>query len=453
MNEDILKMLGLDDKPKDKPAAEPVPDELHWHKPEENEAEEMTDTVLKVNDWDLEQGERIAESKEEKDVNAMTDFFAAAFHYSPEVAGKCIDQLRQHYIETLLETSDYKVLHNDTMGRVTESELAAIKLAHGFKKLLKKDKEGKELDELDYIAAAGTALEGAAEDVDEFKETCRGLGGAESTSHSTMDAKAVAATFRKVRNNETLKRICELAGRYRRMAQAKQRQKVTHGYDEMMGVELSGDISRLLPSELAMLADEDLELDAMRRIVEREAMSRQFRGIERVGKGPIIVCVDESGSMSGEPVCNAKAFALAMAWIASHQRRPCILLGHTGHTRSTSVELLPGKWNQGSLLIWLEHFFGMGTDMDVPFELVPKITADKPYKKKIDVICLTDALSRVPDNMAQTFNAWKKENNARCTGIVIGWSTAGDLQKCCDEVHAVNSISVDEESIQKCLSI
>src|SRR5688572_10143074 len=99
------------------------------------------------------------------------------------------------------------------------------------------------------------------------------------------DARAVAALFKRVRNDPALRRICALAGRYRRVAQSRQRRKVTHGLDDMVGVELDGDVGRLVPSELARLCLPELELDTLRRLVERQAMCRQYQACEPVGKG------------------------------------------------------------------------------------------------------------------------------------------------------------------------
>src|SRR5262249_56099088 len=114
------------------------------------------------------------------------------------------------------------------------------------------------------------------------------------------DPRAIAALFKRVRSDPTLRRICELAGRYRRVAQSKQRRKATHGLDDMVGVVMDGDLGRLLPHELAKLAIPEFEDDTLRRLVERQVQCREYRSTEPVAKGPIIVSVDESGSMAGE---------------------------------------------------------------------------------------------------------------------------------------------------------
>jgi hypothetical protein len=51
-------------------------------------------------------------------------------------------------------------------------------------------------------------------------------------SPGSNDPRALATLYRQVRSNKTLRRICELAGRYRRVAMSRQRQKATHGLDD-----------------------------------------------------------------------------------------------------------------------------------------------------------------------------------------------------------------------------
>jgi uncharacterized protein with von Willebrand factor type A (vWA) domain len=244
-----------------------------------------------------------------------------------------------------------------------------------------------------------------------------------------------------------------LAGRYRRVAMSKQRQKATHGLDDMVGVTLDGDLGRLLPVELAKLALPELELDALRRIVERQAMCRDFRGFEPVAKGPVIVAVDESGSMHGEPVHTAKALALALAWIARHQKRWISLVAYSGDTGERLLALPPGRWNEAALMDWLCAFIGGGSHLDVPVREMPDY-----YKKlnapagKTDVIFVTDALCHVPEDVAQRFLAWKQEAKVRLVSLIID-SDPGDLVRLSDEAHQVKSLSVTEEAVERVLSI
>jgi Mg-chelatase subunit ChlD len=100
----------------------------------------------------------------------------------------------------------------------------------------------------------------------------------------------------------------------------------------------------------------ECEDDVLRRLVERQVLSRDYRASEPVGKGPIIVAVDQSGSMEGEPVHTAKALALAMAWIARQQHRWAALVAYSGDSGERLLAFPPGRWYETALLDWLAAF-------------------------------------------------------------------------------------------------
>jgi uncharacterized protein with von Willebrand factor type A (vWA) domain len=232
-----------------------------------------------------------------------------------------------------------------------------------------------------------------------------------------------------------------------------QRAKVQHGYDDMIGTKLDGVIGKLLPSELAALGDSDLEYDAMRRIVESAAQCRDFEGIEGQAKGPIVVIVDESGSMSGEPVATAKAFALAMYWIARHQNRWCCLMGYSGSAKPNYVVLKPGENKQKELMAWLEHFYSGGTDLDIPVDVLPKLWPDLGCPEgKTDIIQITDAACRVPKDIRERFNDWKHETQAKYFCIVLN-SDAAEIELVADRIWLQRDIDVESEAVSEVMSM
>src|SRR5438270_703742 len=143
---------------------------------------------------------------------------------------------------------------------------------------------------MDTLRAVGRAVSKAAEEVEGCREAAAALGLGPGSPGSN-DPRAIADLYRRVRNNPTLRRICELAGRYRRVAQSRQRLKATHGMDDVVGVVLDGDVGRLLPHELAKLADDDLADDALRRLVERQTMCREYHALEPAARGPITLVI------------------------------------------------------------------------------------------------------------------------------------------------------------------
>lgn len=433
------------------------------------ERAEASPTALQLDQWDRKQGELCLErsevlKKHNLSQDEVADFFGAGFLMEPTFNDRCVDERRTQFLQMLMETSDYQDLHNSTCLNELASELATNQFGEQYALLKEKDEKRKDKPgkdpakdaakaEGDLLRAVSQALKEATRDVDDLDNACRSLGG-DGGQDGRMDVKKVTSLYQRIKNNPQLKRITELAGRFRLLAQAKQRQKVNHGQDDVVGVVLDGDVGRLLPSELVQLADEDLEWDAARRLVERQSMCRQYQGVEKLGKGPIVVVVDESGSMQGEPVALAKAFALSMAWIAKKQKRWCCLIGYSGGTDGNLLTLPPNGWDEGKLLDWLEHFFNNGTDLDIPLRELPTTYWKQlnPPKGKTDVILITDALCRAPQEMVTTFNAWKKQEQVRCISLIIN-NEPGDLTLASDEVHRVKSINTNEEGVERCLSL
>src|SRR5262245_16824417 len=221
----------------------------------------------------------------------------------------------------------------------------------------------------------------------------------------------------------------------------------------MVGVVLGGDLGRLLPHELARLVIPELEDDLLRRLVEGQAMCREYRAAEPVGKGPVIVCVDESGSMEGEKAHTAKALALAVAWVARQQRRWCALVAYSGDSGERLLPLPPGRWDEHALLDWLGAFIGRGSSLDVPVRELPRYYEDlKAPPGDTDVLFVTDAQCHIPADVRDAFLAWKGRAKARLIALVVG-SDPGDLAAVSDEAYRVAALGVTEGGVGRALSI
>lgn len=444
---------------------------------------DLPDHALKVDRWGVRRGRELLEGEYAQSLSpldlgpdldtrraAAADLFASCFEPEPVVRDGCKDGVRHEFFQKLVEQEDYHALHTQTALDATYSEIAAVKFAEKLAELRaarEKPRERKpgqtdddaKLDaELEAIEAAAGAVAEAAKEVELAKDAAAacGIGGDGGDSGMRIPPKAVSALFQRVKGDPALRRICELAGRFRRLAQGKQRNRLGHGYDDMVGVEPGGDVGRLVSSELAALATPGLFYDVAIRLVENRALCREHKGVEPVGKGPIVVTVDESGSMAGEPVATAKALALAMAWIARSQKRWCCLVGFSGGTDGNFCVLPPGRWDEARLCDWLTHFYGRGTDLDVPVEVVPanweRLVASGMQRGKCDMIMITDALVRLPARLEESFKAFKKREQVKLTALVIQ-SKPGDLARVADEVFEVDAIAVASEAVETVVSI
>lgn len=420
---------------------------------------------LELDEWDQRKGQDLSRESERLAQLNLDDTAVADFHgccFLPNVpllsAEDVESQDRHHFIETMLESPDYAQLHELTQLDELSSSLATVHFAEKFAKLQKRPKENKEKggdeirEQMRLLKAIGEAVEGATKEVQECKDAqaAFGLG---PGSDGTNDPKRIAQLFKQVRQSRDLRRICELAGRYRRLAQSKQRQKTWHGYDDMVGVCVDGDVGRLLPHELVMLDDPIFSDDAFRRLAERQMMCREYQGTEPIARGPVLIVLDESGSMGGEKIHQAKALALALAWIAKKQNRRCALIAYSGDSGERILALAPGKWDEVALAHWLSKFIGHGSYLDLPLKELPQYYRDLGCPPgKTDVIMVTDAVVQLSEPVKQRFLEWKRCVGAKVISVIVG-HYAGPLAEISDQVHEQAKLDVASDAVGAVLSV
>lgn len=412
-------------------------------------------TALEVDPWGMRKGAELLESSNrlkglELSPESVADFHAAAFEPQPRLNPSCTDSKRLEFLQTLLETQEFQNLHASTQLQQFASEIAAVAFAEQFVAQVSKQANNSK-GEFAQLKAAALALAQATREVSEAKDAAAGLGLGPGSPGSN-DSARIGAIYKRVRSSKQLLRITNLAGRFRRFAQSRQRQKAA-GREEVTGIHQDGDPSRLLPMELVGLLDPETEMSVLRRIAERQSWCREYSCREPVGQGPVIVVVDESGSMAGERNETAKALALAMAWIAQRQKRWCVLIAFSGDTGERILPLLPGRWNQDELMGWLEAFLGGGSDLDIPIREMPEFFERlKAPRGKTDLIFLTDAVCKIEKPDRENFLRWKKSVNARLISLVLS-DEPGDLQQLSDEIHLVRTLDVSEAGVDRILSL
>jgi Mg-chelatase subunit ChlD len=224
----------------------------------------------------------------------------------------------------------------------------------------------------------------------------------------------------RLRHDGRLKQIALLAGRFKRIAAAKRRQKVRHGVDEVTDIEQGSDLGRLLPVELAKLVHPRLRMAMLRDLLEHRCLQYQLRGPQDLGRGPLVVCLDKSGSMEGERDIWASAVALALMDLAQHQHRPFALLHFDGRVKF-EVVVQPGEHlPEGALAAAGDG----GTSIDSVVDRALEIISQHPGAlRKADVVLITDGLSSA--DRAAGLKAKADLMSTTVLGVGIGVDPAG----------------------------
>lgn len=172
---------------------------------------------------------------------------------------------------------------------------------------------------------------------------------------------------------------------------------------ELVGVYRSNDLNRLLPSELALLADGETESLFLKRFADQSLQSHQYEhnylsdeeGEARVTEsrsrrkeqGPFIVCLDTSGSMEGLPEQVAKVLCFGIMKMAARQNRQAYLINFS--TGIQTLNLLNVADQLGPLAKFLQSSFHGGTDITLALDEALRQLEEQDFEHA-DVLVISD---------------------------------------------------------------
>lgn len=220
-----------------------------------------------------------------------------------------------------------------------------------------------------------------------------------------------------LQHNAAIQELARKMGRNYISEEKKQRARIPQASkSEVHGVHRSDDLMRVLPSELLNLEDDTLETLFFARLLEKNLLTYELQGTTFIQgehaethqkrTGPVVACLDTSGSMQGEPLLKAKALLLAIANILRKEDRSLhvLLFGSTGEIREFSMDR---QNNAAGLLTFLQQGFGGGTDFDTPLKRAFEIIAAQQAYKKADVLMISDGDCHVSPTLTETINGQK----------------------------------------------
>jgi hypothetical protein len=341
----------------------------------------------------------------------------------------------QHIHDTIAQLPAFERLAQDCRGRADESAMAVEALMNELR-----PDDADDVLRRSIRAGCGKAVEA----VEQLRDALDGLahvgfGASPPGTPSTGEpARSLAA---RLRDDARLRRIALLAGRFRRIAGGKRRSRVRHGADEIVDIEQGADQSRLLPLELAQLVHPRTRLLTLRSLVESACLQYRLEGTETLGKGPLVVAIDKSGSMEGEKDVWATAVALALLDVAQHEKRPFALLCFDGAVKHESIVVPGAALPEAALFVPADG----GTNIDKAVRRGLEIIEQRPGAlREADVVLITDGGSD-PAGAPEL-----RERAAKLGVTVLGVAIDVDpsrLAPWCDEVIAAHDMSrVDDRA-------
>jgi Mg-chelatase subunit ChlD len=367
-------------------------------------------------------------------------------------------------VRELLGTREYAALRERTRGDEAACSLSTLEAGRVLEGGLKA--AGTNPDALRRLAreACRVALE-ACERAD---EAARGLygeawgrgtheGQARSTSRrALLEARDLVTRSR--RGGNVVQAILREAGRLRRIRDRVRATRSRRGPGCVVGIEQGADPARLLPVELAALAPNAppaLKLDFARRFSERQLLQLKTRAEEPVGRGPIVLCLDQSGSMAGPLEVWSKALCLALLELAALEGRAFALIPFSDQAGTPWVVGAGTKPSPAEILGQLEAFRSGGTDFESPLgTALQVIEANVGQLRHADVVFVTDGLAPISDAFQA---AWRTRTQARGTklhAILLGTSSAAcDLDPLADSAVRVPTLADEGDALESAFSV
>lgn len=196
---------------------------------------------------------------------------------------------------------------------------------------------------------------------------------------------------------------------------------------DIEGITVGNHISDALPAELAMGADEDLDALFLRKLVSnrlqtfncRSMPSKPARGITRKParrKGPMVVCLDTSGSMAGTPIKIAQSCLLRLLEIAMETNRDCYLISFSVDIKTFNV-----VENRALLLNHFATFAGGGTESSKMIEETLRVLNSEEGFAGADVLWISDF--NMPLGKPELIEAMRKQRinfDVQFIGLQIG---------------------------------
>jgi uncharacterized protein with von Willebrand factor type A (vWA) domain len=412
----------------------------------------------------------------------VQDVFNAMYKLDPKVAAEATAP-QKNLLESLMKLPEYESLHTTTKMDSVSSALGTMKMAPEILKQLsamvkkeqerqkqmeeeakkapgKKDAQGNPVDSGDQPgqgsgdqasqdageqAAMRQALREAAEKAQEAAEQWQETAlhwGIKSGELERIPVGKRMELAQRLMSTKKFQDVADLAGRFKNMVNAAQAVSPTHGYDEIVDITQGSDISRMLPTEaLKFFKTRKLFI---KDLAEGKLLQYEMKGVEQMGRGPLIVCLDVSVSMQqGGADEWSKAVTLALMGLAEKQKRSFGFILFDSKVKKGTIwpkENPPTIENKLEIAELVSR--GGGTNFYVPLMNAFQMRNKHGDLKPADIVFITDGEYRFQDSELEEILQAKQD--VRIFGIQVGSSNySAEMEKFCDHIVAVQDGNIE----------
>lgn len=366
------------------------------------------------------------------------DIWTSAYRPDPEMVP--VNELKKTHqpngkvMAAVMKSEFWSKLHEDTKFDELKSAEATVILSEKLPEILKEwprdpnqpsdsDQDGDgELDENGEPKQQGEPDPNAApQDLqqkidDALKDTQKELkendqmlesAGAGKGAGDDLNAKERVDLAKELRASGVFQKLAKMVGRMTLAASGIRASQYSGRTCEVGGFELSDNIMAAVPSELMLLKNKKTRMLFFKKFAERQLLCRELHSDESLERGPMVVCLDRSGSMASHIGGRSdqasrfdwgKAVTLALMSICRKQKRGLTLITFT-EVAAVTFRAPSGRLTGKQLLNVARMGPTGGTCFNRALTLAFEEISTKHNMKQADIVFVTDGedtLDHVP---------------------------------------------------------
>ncbi len=219
-----------------------------------------------------------------------------------------------------------------------------------------------------------------------------------------------------------LQRLAERVGRLKEVARSKRRPDRQDSYTELAGITFGSDLSRVVPDEWYDYFHRQRNIYFKRKYAEDALCLDDMAGKKEKGRGSMIICLDNSGSMQGPKEEASKALTIALLELAVKKQRDFVVIMFGGADDEHRIFEVPGgRCGFEQLVEMAEHFLcSSGTDFERPLQEAVGFLAKDKYPGG-DIIFITDGVCAVSPEFLEQYRAVKQARKFRAVSILVNY--------------------------------
>lgn len=221
--------------------------------------------------------------------------------------------------------------------------------------------------------------------------------------------------------------------------------KIEHSApSDIEGVTIGNDITSMLPNEMAQMVDDDLNGLFVYKFATRNLQNFRYKSavmhpshklqLRRARqKGPMVVCLDTSGSMAGQPERISHALIVKLLQLALRQDRDFLLIAFSYMAKAFEV-----RQNRARLLDFFRKQASGDTDVTDMLEMCIDTLMSKPEYMSADVCLVSDYKMPLANDVLMKRVMDLRERGTRFYGLQIGETSFKEWPRYFDRIWQLN---------------